>query len=213
MAYPLACSPIVRAALLLAVGALSACSNVLLPRNVQHVAPPSHSLAEADARLEQVAQRRAAIEAGYSASEQVCYTKFFVNNCLDRAKENRRAELAAVRAVEIEAEHYKRKARVDERDRALAQALKQGEAEAAARAANPRPVRAEEPAPPPRPGATQVKREQAQAEKRKRLAEKDTAAAARRAEHVARAEEKRQESERRQARRAARRAAQAAESK
>ncbi|RJG25379.1 hypothetical protein [Massilia cavernae] len=212
MARPLA-KPIRSAALALAMAALSACSYVLLPPNVQHVAPKSNSVAEADSKLETAATRRAAIEAEYAASEQVCYTKFFVNNCLDRAKEKRRSELAVVRAVEIEAEHFKRKEKADERDRQLAAAEKEDQARQAELAARPpRPEPIEETAPPP-PKATKVNRDAARAAKVKRQAEKDAAAQAQRAENVRQFEEKRKESERRQAEREERRAKQAAESK
>jgi hypothetical protein len=56
------------------------------------------SVAQADAALEQVAKDRAAVHEEFAASERECSTKFFVNNCLDKAKEKRRAALAAIRA-------------------------------------------------------------------------------------------------------------------
>jgi hypothetical protein len=211
MAYRFAFNSLRNAALLLACAALSACSFVLLPPNVQHVAPKSSSVAEADRKLAEATARRAAVEAEFASSESVCYTKFFVNSCLDKAREKRRSELAVLRAIEIEAELFKRKDKADARDRALAEALKEDEAEASERAANPRPERTEEPAPPPKPMAARVNREAANAAKLKRIAEKEQADAAKRAANAARFEAKRLESERRQAERAKRQAEREAE--
>lgn len=211
MAYSFAFSTLRNAALVLACAALSACSYVLLPPNVQHVAPPSKSLVEAERKLADATARRAAIEAEFATSEQVCYNKFFVNDCIDNAREKRREGLAMLRAIEVEAELFQRRDKANARDRALAEALKEDEAKAAQRAANPRPVREEEPAPPPKPIETQVNREAANAAKLKRIAEKEQAEAAKRAENVARFEKKREEAERRQAERAKRQAEREAE--
>ena len=127
-------------ALLLAMAGLGGCTTVLLPPNVQPIVAPSTSVAQATRRLEEVKTERAAAEAAYAASEQICYAKFFVNNCLDAAKEKRRSKLAVLRAVEVEAEYYKRKADVDQRDREVAQAIKDFEADEARRAAQPSPA-------------------------------------------------------------------------
>lgn len=211
MAYPFVLSTLRNAAFALACAALSACSYVLLPPNVRHVAPPSRSLAEADRKLAAATAQRAAIEAEFAASEQVCYNKFFVNSCIEKAREKRREALSVVRSVEIEAELFQRRDKANARDRALAEALKEDEAEAVQRAANPRPPREEEPAPPPKPIAAKVNREAANAAKLKGIAEKEKAEAGKRAENVAAFEKKRQESERRQAERAKRQAEREAE--
>ena len=178
---------------------LAACTTSLLPPNVVPVAPPSQSVEQANRSLEQAAKDRAAIEARFATSEQVCYTKFFVNNCLDAAREQRRSTLAAVRAVEIEAEYYIRKAEADERDRALAKALQEDAAEAATRAAAPpRPEPQTEPVAPPRPAAVRVNRQAQQQEKLRRQAEKDRAEAPERAANVAKFERKQREAAERQ---------------
>lgn len=201
MATPIAYSTLRRAAAMLACAALSACSYVLLPPNVQHVAPTSASLAEADRKLADAIAKRTAIEAEFAASEQVCNKKFFVNSCLEKAKEKRREALAVVRSIEIEAELYQRRAKADARDRDLAEAQKQFQADAAQRAANPRPERVEEPAPEPKPIAAQANRAAANAVKLQRIEEKEQAEAGQRAQNAANFEKKRQESERREAER------------
>ena len=81
--------------------------------------PASTSVQQADARLAEAAALRAAAESRFSEREQVCYTKFFVNNCLDRAKDERHAALAGLRPIEIEASRFKRTYAVDQRDLAL----------------------------------------------------------------------------------------------
>jgi colicin import membrane protein len=126
--------------LLLALAGLGGCTTVLLPPNVEPVVAPSTSVAQAARRLDEVKRERAAAEAAYGASEQLCYAKFFVNNCLDTAKEKRRSRLAVLRAIEVEAEYYKRKAAVDQRDRDVAQAIKDFESGEARMAAQPAPV-------------------------------------------------------------------------
>jgi len=129
----------VRIALLGAVAALGACTTVLLPPNVTPVVAPSTSVGQATKRLEDVALGRTQAEAEFAASEQVCYAKFFVNDCLDAAKEKRRGVLAYLRVVEDEAEYYQRKAAVDGRDIEVARAVQQFEAAETVRAAAPPP--------------------------------------------------------------------------
>jgi colicin import membrane protein len=97
--------------------------------------PRSQSVAEAERKLALVARERAQAEAAFAASEQLCYAKFFVNNCLDGARERRRATLSGLRAIEIEAEHFKRQSNVDARDRALAKAEQEFQAQQARMAA------------------------------------------------------------------------------
>jgi hypothetical protein len=165
--------------------------------------PPSHSVEQADSRLAQVAKDRAAAEAEYSAAEQVCYTKFFVNNCLDKAKETRRERLAALRAIEIEANHFKRKFAVDQRDRELEDRAQQDAAEEAARAAQPAPAPREEAAerPPARPPAVTPAQRQAEHDARvKRQQAQDAAEAPQRAQKAEEYRRRVAESERRQAR-------------
>ncbi len=130
---------LLRALLGAAAMGLGACTPSLLPVNVAPVVAPSTSVAQATHKLDQVAIERAAIEARYAASEQLCYSKFFVNNCLNDAKEKRRSALVLQSAIEDEAQYYRRKAAVDERDREVAKALKEFEQEEARAAAQPPP--------------------------------------------------------------------------
>jgi colicin import membrane protein len=134
-----------RLALAAAMAGLAGCTTVLLPPNVEPVVEPSTSLEQAARRLVEVKAERAATLADYAASEQLCYGKFFVNNCLDMAKEKRRGKLAVLRAREVEAERYQRQAAVDQRDREVAQAVKEFEAGEARMAALPAPAPRAEP--------------------------------------------------------------------
>ncbi|UGQ44900.1 hypothetical protein [Massilia endophytica] len=165
--------------------------------------PPSHSVEQADSRLAQVKQDREAVEAQFSAAEQVCYTKFFVNACVDKAKEVRRERLAGLRAIEIEANYFKRKYAVDQRDRELEDRAQQDAAEEAARAAQPAPAPREEPAEraPARPAAvTPVQRQAEHDAKVKRQQAQDAAEAPQRAQNAEDHQRRVEESERRQAR-------------
>jgi hypothetical protein len=168
------------------------------PEPLAPPAPPSHSEAEADRKLALVASERAQAGATFAASEQVCYTKFLVNRCLDSAREQRRAKLAALRAIEIEAEHFKRKASVEQRDRELAEAEKKYAADEARIAAEARAPRALPPEPAPKTGAPVAKREAEHAAKEKQRAAEQKAGAAKRAANVEAYEKRKRDSERRQ---------------
>lgn len=191
----------------LAAALLAACTTVLLPPNVVPVAPLSHSVEQADHNLAEAAKERAGIEAAYAASEQVCAARFFVNSCLEKAREKRRSALAVVRAVEIEAEYFKRKHSADARDRALAEAQsdealraaeratvaeQEAAAAAAARAAAP-------PAPPSiKPGLTPAQRKAEHEARMKRIAAQEKADAPKRAAKAAAFERRKEEAAKRQ---------------
>lgn len=171
-----------------AAGTLAACTTVLLPPNVTPVVAPSTSVADAARKLQDVAAERKRVEAEFAASEQVCYARFFVNNCLDAAKEKRRVALAYLNAVEDEAEYYQRKAEVDARDREVAKAVKQFEADEQARALAPEPApRVETPPPAPAPKPSLAARRASQAAK---VARHEAAQAARAAQRAAKAKER-----------------------
>jgi hypothetical protein len=131
--------------------------------------PQTHSVEQADARLLQVKKDREAVEAQFAASEQRCYEKFFVNHCLDKAKEERRMRLAELRSVEVEASAYKRRQSVEQRDRELEDRAQKDAAEAAYNAANPKPPAADPGSKPaPKPAAVSPAQRQAEHEARER---------------------------------------------
>lgn len=77
------------------------------------------SVERADDVLREVGRQRTAIAAKYIKEQQDCATVFLMTRCLDAARERRREALAALRAPEIEANAFKRRARVAERDQVL----------------------------------------------------------------------------------------------
>jgi hypothetical protein len=159
---------------------------------------PSGSVAQANQRLAAVARERAAIEARFAERERVCYDKFFVNHCLDEAKERRRSALAAQRAIEIEASHYLREAKVEERERAMAEAEAQYKVEEEALATRPAPVpRSVTETPPPRPSQAtgRIARHNAKVQE---AAAKEQAEAAKRAANVEAYNKRKAEAEERQ---------------
>lgn len=94
---------------------------------------PSGSIQSTDAAdqaLAAVDKERSRIEAQFAGDERTCSTKFFATSCLDDAKEQRRHALAQARSVEVEAKAFMRRARVADRDKALAE-KRTGEAAAA----------------------------------------------------------------------------------
>jgi len=186
-----------RAACALVLGLLAACAS---ERQAPPPAPssPTTSVAQADVRLAAVAAERAAIEANFAAREAVCYDKFFVNNCLDEAKERRRSALAVQRAIEIEAEHFKRQFKVEERDRQMAEAeVRYREEEARAAAAPPAPPKTPTAVPPPRPSPV-AKRMARHTAKVQQDAAREAADAPKRAANAAAYEERRRKSEEKQ---------------
>ncbi|MYM66300.1 hypothetical protein GTP45_05545 [Pseudoduganella sp. FT55W] len=158
------------------------------------------SVEQANAALIKVAQDRAAVHEEFAASERECSTKFFVNNCLDKAKEKRRVALAALRATEVDAQHFKRADSVAKRDADLAERARKDAEEAALRAAQPPKPPHEEKEPPKAPTGPRVADREAEHEaKLKRLEQEAAAGAAKRAANVEAFEKKKAESERRQA--------------
>jgi colicin import membrane protein len=96
----------------------------------RHPAGSIDSVASADAALAEVSRERALVEAEHVRSEQACTPVFFMTRCLDKAKERRRAALARLRPIEIEANAFKRRDRVVERDRLLEEKRLKAEQEA-----------------------------------------------------------------------------------
>ncbi len=86
------------------------------------------SIEMADAALVEVDRERADIESRYAREEQACYPEFFATSCIKQAKERRRLALSPLRSIEIEARAFKRRARVEERDAALATKRERDEA-------------------------------------------------------------------------------------
>ncbi len=190
--------PALRALAALALGAsLAACATPEPGASVAAVEPTT-SVAQADARLAEVAAARTAIEARFAEREAVCYDKFFVNHCLDEAKERRRVALVAQRNIEIEAERFKRRLKVEERDREIAAADAEYKAEEARLAAGPAPAARETTALPPAkpsPAASRMARRKAKAQEEAARAPQE---AARAAASAAAFEERKRKSEQRQ---------------
>lgn len=197
---------------LLVAGLLAACGTGR-PALVSTAVAPTTSVAQADERIAAVALERAAIESRYAEREVFCYEKFFVNNCLDEAKERRRVALAAQRAIEVEAEYFIRKNKVAERDKAIAAAEAKFQAEEAGAARPSAPPKTISPVPPARGSSVpgRIARRDARAAQE---AARQPVEAATRAANAAAFEERRRKSEERQrevAQRKAERAAQQAE--
>jgi colicin import membrane protein len=204
----------IRAALLCPLLAvlLAACAgNRPAPREAPP--PPVTSTAQADQQLASVARERAGIESRFAERERVCYDKFFVNRCLDEARERHRSALAAQRAIEVQAERFKRQAVVDERDRQLAEAEKRYREEEARFATEPpKPAREVQATPAPRTSTVQGRVAERDAALKASQA-KEAAEAPQRARNVRDFERRKAESEERQrdvARKKAERAARAA---
>lgn len=124
----------------------------------------THSVVEADAKLLAASNERAAAEKEFLDREQVCYARFFVSDCLDQAKEKRRLILVRLRAVEAEANHFKRAESVRLRDVELARTQEDARIDAEKRnAATPKAVKVVAPEPaPPKPAGMSLEQRQAE---------------------------------------------------
>ncbi|WP_211451178.1 hypothetical protein [Collimonas antrihumi] len=87
--------------------------------NARYPLETLNSVETANRALTDVANAKAEVEARDLEQRRACYAKFFVNNCLDTAKEQRRLAMKAIRPIDITANAFLRKDRADERDKAL----------------------------------------------------------------------------------------------
>ncbi len=188
-----------RLAVLAACAGLSACTTMLLPPNVTPVVAPTTSLDEAARKLATVRAARSQTEAQFAESERFCSTKFFVNSCLDAAREKRRSALAVLRATEVEAELFQRKSAADQRDADVAKAVRAFDAEEARQAALPAaPPRVAAVPPPVAPKPALAARRASRAAKEAQRVAQAPAEAAERAANAAAYEKRRLEALERQ---------------
>lgn len=74
------------------------------------------SVESADRALAEVRTERERIRQQFAQEEQSCYERFFTNRCLDDLKERERSALEQLRRVEVNANAYKRREKVERRD-------------------------------------------------------------------------------------------------
>lgn len=92
------------------------------------------SVEMAERALAEVDKERERIELQFVEDERACYPKFFTSACLDAAKEKHRLGLAQIQPIEVEANAFKRRAKVADRDKILADKRAEEESQAAQRA-------------------------------------------------------------------------------
>ncbi|MBI1892086.1 MAG: hypothetical protein HYS18_15685 [Burkholderiales bacterium] len=134
------------------------------------------SVEAAERALIEAQKARASENAQFHAEEQACYPKFFTTSCLEATRERHRLGLLQIRQVELEANGFKRRTRVAEREQALKE-------------------RQSMPADPQSDINERILRHEA---KLKKLEEEETARAAQRNSNVAAYEKKQREAEERQ---------------
>lgn len=173
--------------------------HVYLPKELieRYPADSIKSNEVAERAVEEVNKTRADIEARFVADQKACYKVFFTTSCLDKIKEQRRLDLVSIKPIELEANSYIRHAKVDERDRRLAEKNAQNAAKAAANADKPVDERTAKDGPGTAEEAQRkaraeayAKRNAEYAEKQRLLKENEAADAQKRAENVQRYEEK-----------------------
>ena len=95
------------------------------------------SVARASSALRDVASARVQVETQLARDERACMPAFLTTRCLDQARERRRTALGRLQPIEIEANTYMRRARLDERERTQAQKPVKTESAAEPRQAKP----------------------------------------------------------------------------
>lgn len=80
-------------------------------------------------------RQRAWVDYRFEEAKYECASKFFVNHCIDKARDEQREALRAIRSQRLVLEDEERKARAQERDERLADKRAQSAAEAPQRAA------------------------------------------------------------------------------
>lgn len=161
------------------------------------------STEQADRALAEASGERNAIEQRFAAEQGNCYTKFFATTCMDESRERRRKALADVRAVEIEANEFKRRERAAERDREVAQRIADSEAKRVEREQQSQQAKAGAVekqdagtvSPAHHSGPSQAERTAQHEAKLQRIQAEEAANAAKRAENVAAYERKQREAE------------------
>jgi colicin import membrane protein len=88
----------------------------------------------ADAALADVKRERAEVEARAGDDEYACYSKFFSSPCVNKVREQRRADLERLKPIEVEANAFKRRDVVAKRERVLDEQRARAEREAPERA-------------------------------------------------------------------------------
>lgn len=119
--------------------------------------PPGSIASESQASqaLEAVLAERSEVQARFAQEESACYERFFVNRCIDDARERRRRALEPLDAIELEAERFQRLQRARARDLDVAERQRQAEEKAAqAAATEPRSPPVKSPSPPPAPSSS-----------------------------------------------------------
>lgn len=187
-------------------------------RDPEPVIAPSRTPEEANANIVRAATEKDAVEDKFYAQQIACYKRFFVNNCLDAAKDQRRLALQTTTARDNEAQHYLRQHALDDRDAEIAKNEKDfAEKEAKLAVMPPRQPKEVSEVPPPKPAtvpqrkARQAAREQADAARVAAEAPKRAASVADLAQRQADAAQREKDVAKRKADRAAEQAKKAAE--
>lgn len=79
------------------------------------------SIEMADRALAEVSTAREKIRQQFAMEERACYDRFFTNRCLNEVKDRERSALVQLRHVEVDANAYKRREKVERRDERLQQ--------------------------------------------------------------------------------------------
>jgi hypothetical protein len=126
-------SRIVRKVLFLLIGGIVSAQPAYAEWSALIARYPSGSIQSeerADQALKDIEVERQALDARFVESERACYARFFVNDCLRKAKDQRRDAMTRMRSIEIEANTFKRRVRAEVHEKAAAERTVKREAQA-----------------------------------------------------------------------------------
>ncbi|MFZ6721069.1 hypothetical protein [Undibacterium sp. Ji49W] len=75
----------------------------------------------ADAALKEATAAQQRLQSWYEQADKVCHDKFFVNDCLDDTKQQRRQYIVVLQRISLEAKALQRKLHIEQLDKELLQ--------------------------------------------------------------------------------------------
>ncbi|MCH8621733.1 hypothetical protein [Undibacterium sp. TS12] len=76
---------------------------------------------QAESALKESTATQVRLQSWYERADKTCQGNFFVNNCLNEIKEQRRLYIVVLQRIALEAKALQRKLRIDQLDRDLAE--------------------------------------------------------------------------------------------
>lgn len=100
---------------------LSQIVNLTASLDQKYAAGSIRTAEQAESALKESTATQARLQSWYERADKTCHGNFFVNNCLNEIKEQRRLYIVVLQRIALEAKALQRKLRIDQLDRDLAE--------------------------------------------------------------------------------------------